>query len=66
MSDFETPIMRDISKLALPLLIVLLITIVLFFTFVFPFSLTVYGEHCSETTSYSLIRWLIRSLTIQC
>lgn len=66
LSDFETPIMRDLSKLALPMLLSLLIAICLFIFFVWPFSLTVYGEHCSVTTSYSIARWILESLTLQC
>ena len=66
MTDFETPIMRDISKLMPPLLLGMLIAIGLTILFLVPFSMTVYGENCSVTTSYTIAKWIVRSLTIQC
>jgi hypothetical protein len=66
MSDFETPLMRDISKIIPQIFLGLLMAIGSILFFVFPFNLTVYGEHCSVTTSYSIAKWILESLTLQC
>lgn len=66
MSDFETPIIRDISRLLTQLAIGSLIAFAGIMIFVFPFHLTVYGDHCSMTTSYSIAKWILESLTIEC
>lgn len=66
MTDYETPMMRDISKAILQWTLGLLIGLGVFFFLFFPFSLTVFGQHCMEETSYSIPQWIFRSLTIQC
>ena len=66
MSDFETPIMRDISKLMIQVLLGLGIAVGFIIFFVFPFNLTVYGDHCTMTTSYSIAKWFLESLIMQC
>lgn len=65
-SDYETPLMRDIEKVLPRYVLGLLIGLGIVFLFVFPFSLSVYGQHCIETTGYTIPQWIIRSLTIQC
>lgn len=64
--NFETPLMRDISKLSVQVLFGLLIAVAMIGFFFFPFSFTVYGEHCSVSTSYSIARYILEQLTISC
>lgn len=66
MTDYETPIMRDLSKLTWQILLGLLIGIGIIFLFVFPYHMSVIGPHCIETTDYSIPQWIIREVTIQC
>lgn len=66
MSDFETPIMRDLSKLVYPILLGMLFFIGIFFLFLFPYSVTVYGPHCTVQTSYSFAQYVWEQLTISC
>lgn len=65
-SDFETPLMRDISKLSIQILFGLLIAVTILFLFVWPFSVTIYGDHCTVQTSYSIARYVLEQLTISC
>lgn len=66
MTDFETPLMRDISKLMPSVLLGLLITVAGILFFVWPIHGSVSGDGCTITTSYSPARWLWESLTIKC
>jgi hypothetical protein len=66
MTEFETPRIRDITKLIPSVLLGLLIAIGIMIFFIFQFNLTVYGDHCSITTSYSIAKWVLESLTVQC
>ena len=66
MSDFETPIMRDISKLMFYVMMGLLGAVGTIMFVFFPFSLTVYGNHCMEGGGFSILDWIFRSLTISC
>lgn len=66
MSDFETPIMRDLSRLLWPIALGMLFFIGIFMLFIFPFSATIYGEHCSATSSWSIATIIYRSLMMQC
>lgn len=66
MSDFETPLFRDISKIIPSVFIGILVALCTIFFFIMRFNLTVYGENCSESTSYTIIGWVLRSMTIQC
>ena len=66
MTEFETPLIRDLSKLMPSVLLGLLIAVGFFVVFVIPFNMTVYGEHCSVTTSYSIAKWFLESLIMQC
>lgn len=66
MSDFETPMMRDISKMMFYIMIGLLSAIGTIVFVFFPFSLTVYGNHCWEGGGFSILEYIVRSLTISC
>lgn len=66
MSDYETPLIRDLSKMMPSVLLGLLIVVGGIVFFVFPFNLTVYGDHCTMTKSYSIAKWIVESLTISC
>lgn len=65
-NEFETPIMRDISSAMIRVVFGLFIGIGIFLFIFFPFHGSVYGQHCMETTDYSIPQWIIRSLTIEC
>lgn len=66
MTDYETPIMRDIRKLTWQILLGLLGAVVVIFLFVFPYHMSVIGPHCIETTDYSIPQWIFREFTIKC
>lgn len=66
MSDYETPLFRDLSKLMPQVLLGLLVAVGLLLFFAFPFNATVYGDHCTVKTQYSLAKWILESLTLQC
>jgi hypothetical protein len=66
MTEFETPLMRDLYKVLLPILYGVMIGIALLFVCCFPFSMTVYGYNCMEMSQYSIAEYIVRSLTIQC
>lgn len=64
--EFETSLFRDLSKLLPSVLIGMISFLVVFFTCIWQFPMTVIGPHCMESTSYSIAQWIFRSLTIQC
>ena len=66
MTDFETPIMRDIFKLMPNIILGILIIICGLLIFVIPFHLTVYGDHCTMTKSYSFAQWILDSVLMKC
>ena len=65
-SDYETALFRDFMKSLGPILIGLLIGVSIFCMLFVPFHGQVIGQHCMESTDYTIPSWILRSLTIQC
>ena len=63
---FESPLMRDLSKLSPQILLGLIIGIVGIIVFVFPFNITEYCNHGIVTTQNSLFATFISDLTGSC
>ena len=64
--EFETPLMRDFSKLLPAILLSMISFVVGFFLLVFPFSIREYCNNGIVTTSGSLVSMIISDLTGVC
>ena len=65
-SDFETPLMRDFSKVSLQIMFGLIGALGFIFLFLFPFGITEFCNHGMVTTSGSIVGMIVSDLTGVC
>jgi len=64
--QYETPLMRDLSKLSVQVMFGLIGALAFFMIFLFPFSITEFCNHGIVTTSNNLFGTFISDLTGVC
>lgn len=66
MTEYESPLMRDLQKLMPSILIGLILTISIFIIFLVPFHLTVHGHEWQCTKNYTIAKWILDSVMMNC
>ena len=66
MSDFETPFMRDLAKLAMPIFYGLIGALGFILLFVWPFGITEFCNNGTVTTQGSIVGMVMSDITGVC